>query len=96
MKSWLWKVKAGLAAAAVFIIWLMRGQLDRAKKEAARQRDRAEVAETVRRVEREVNKARSDAREDAREAEKAHEKHRRSGTRPQQFGDPRLRDAPDD
>lgn len=90
----IWKylaAAAGVAAGVLYALYrVTSAQKDKAQAKADREEARRKGVEVTRETERRVDKATNQAREKAEEVERENEQQRRSGDRPDSFGDDRL------
>lgn len=93
-RLWHWIASAIAAAVGVLWVWLqiVSGQRDRARIDAARERERADTGEARRAVERRVIEAQRKAREKATEVARDEDSRRSDGDRSGGLGNDRLHD----
>ena len=92
MKAWLYKIGAGFVALLVGALMWSRVMLERVKSDRDHHKANAEALDELNKLQERVRQATHDARTEATQEAKRQADHRIDGSRPDTFGDSRLRD----
>ena len=92
MKAWLYKIGAGFVGILIAALMWSRIALERAKADRDHHKANAEALDATIKLQSKVRQATHEARTEATQEAKRQADHRNAGSRPDTFGDSRLRD----